>query len=274
MFFYGNDAGDHIGMRIASCCKPMRAMLMLAITGLTGCATVAEGNIAKPIDLGGHYLPSTTTGSGLVVHGRELTELSSPNFGVLEFTFENATDHWIRLDDVRLDFGDPVKNQGVTVPGGADMQAWQAATMKRNAVRSENAQTALAVIALGGAVAAGGSHSGKVRAVATGAAVGAALATSAAATNAAVAESLYPQDHLFAVPIAIPPRLFAQRWIALNTSAEINKTCLTWTILDYDTSEHQRERLVLTFRDRPTGSEWQSAACVAQLSGPMGAPTH
>jgi hypothetical protein len=241
--------------------------IMAAITALTGCATVAEGTIARPIDLGGHFLPSTTTGGGLVVHGRELPELSSPNFGVLEVTFENTTNRWIHLDDVRLDFGDPVKNQGVTVPGGADMQAWQAATLKRNAVREENAQTALAVVAIGGALAAHRSHSGGARAVAAGATLGAALAASAAASNAAVEANLYPQDHLFSVPISVPPGLFAQRWIALNTNGESNQTCLTWTIIDYDTSDHRRERVWLAFRDLRAwqGSEWQSEACVAEL---------
>jgi phosphoglycolate phosphatase-like HAD superfamily hydrolase len=39
----------------------------------------------------------------------------------------------------------PPLDQSVTFPAGADLEAWQAATVKRNAVRDENSQTVRAV---------------------------------------------------------------------------------------------------------------------------------
>ena len=236
----------------------MNRVTAFALVGLSGCVTVAEGNLAKPIDPGGHYLATPATASGLVVHGRELTFFSSPDFGVLEFTFENPTDHWVRIDQAHVDFGSTAANQGVTAIEGDDIAAWQIATEQRNAVRVANTQTALDVLALGAAIGAAGRHHGPARAAAVGVAVGAMMAGSSAASSG---QGLYPDDHLYAVPIAIPPGLFAKRWIVFNTDATANRTCLGRAILDYDTSDHQHERVVLDFRFSANGSEWQAAAC-------------
>jgi hypothetical protein len=238
----------------------MKGVTAVALVALSGCATVAEGNLAKPIDLGGHFLATPATTSGLVVHGRELTFLSSPDFGVLEFTFENPTDHWVRIDRVHVDFGSPAANQGVTAIDGDDIAAWQIATEQRNAVRAANNQTALDVLALGASIGAARRHHGPARAAAVGVAVGAMMAASA---TAASGQDLYPDDHLYAVPIAIPPGLFAKRWIVFNSDASANRTCLGRATLDYDTSGPARERVVLDFRSSANGSEWQAAACRA-----------
>jgi hypothetical protein len=236
---------------------------VISALGAAGCATVAEGEVAKPIDMHGQYLPTTTTGSGLVVHARELSELSSEDTGVVEVTLENTTHDWVRLESVRLDFETPIENAGVTVPDGPDLAAWHAAIAKRNAVRAENEETALALVSLAGAVGAAGSHAGGRRAVGAGVAVGAAFASGAAARDAAA--QIYPDDHLFNTPIVVPPGLFATRWIALTTKPEVSGHCLERAVLDYDTSKHERERLVMPFRPRWNGSEWQAAACHEQL---------
>jgi hypothetical protein len=238
----------------------MNRVTAVALVALSGCATVAEGTLAKPIDLGGHYLATPATASGLVVHGRELTVLSSPDFGVLEFTFENPTDRWVRIDQVHVDFGGPAANQGVTAVEGDDIAAWQIATEQRNAVRASNTQTALDVLALGAAIGTARRHHSPARAAAVGVAVGATMAGLAGAPSG---QDLYPADHLYAVPIAIPPGLFAKRWIVFNTDAAANRTCLGRATLDYDTSGHERERVVLDFRSSANDSEWQTAACRA-----------
>jgi hypothetical protein len=241
------------------------AGVVMAAVGAAGCATVADGEIAKPIDMKGQYLPTTTTSSGLVVHARELPELSSEDTGVVEVTLENTTHRWIRLDAVRLDFADPVKNQNVIAPDGADLAAWHTAITERNAARLENEQAVLGLIMLGGAITAGTSHSGGLRAAGTSLAVAAAVASSSAAHAAGEPSTLYPDTHLLAVPIVVAPGLFSRRWIALNTKPAINGQCLTWAVLDYDTSDHGRERVVISFRTRWNGSEWQSDACRREL---------
>jgi hypothetical protein len=238
----------------------MKGLTSVALVALSGCATVAEGNLAKPVDLGGHFLATPATASGLVVHGRELTSLSSPDFGVLQFTFENPTDHWVRIDQLHVDFGSPAADRGVTAVEGDDITAWQIATEQRNAVRAANTQTALDVLALGAAIGRAHRRHGPASAAVVGVVVGATLAGLPGGSSG---QDLYPADHLYAVPIAIPPGLFAKRWIVFNTDAAANRTCLGRAILDYDTSDHNRERVVLDFRTSPNDSEWQTAACRA-----------
>jgi hypothetical protein len=235
-------------------------------SGLSGCATVAEGRLAQPIDPAGHYAPATA--SGLVVHGREVVDLSSANFGVLEFTLENPTDHWIRVEQVHVDFAGPGANAGVTPVAPDDIGAWRHAIEQRNAVRAVNTQTALDLLALGAAVGAGRRHAGPARAAAVGVAVAAAMVGGAASSR----EDLYPDDHIYAVPIAIPPGLFAKRWIVFNTDAAANRSCLDRAVLDYETADQRRERVVLDFRSGANSSEWQTAACRARYP-PLAGPT-
>jgi hypothetical protein len=249
--------------------KPITLAAPVVLLGLSGCATVAEGELAKPIDLAGHYTPSPATGSGLVVHGRELAGLSSANFGVLEFTLENPTDHWVRIQEVHVDFAGPAANAGVTVVPPDDIAAWQSATQQRNAVRAANIDTAFELLALGAAVGAARHHAGPARATAVGLALGAAMAGAAASPR----EELYPDDHLYAVPIAIPPGLFAKRWIVFNTDAAANRSCLSRAVLDYETGDQRRERVVLDFRLGPNGSEWQTAACQTRFPTLSARPT-
>jgi hypothetical protein len=242
----------------------MRRITVLALLGSSGCMTVAEGNVAQPIDLGGHFVaPAAAPGTGLVIHGRELPELSSPDFGVLEFTLENPTDRWVRIDQVKVDFAGPAANQGVSVIEGADIVAWETATEQRNAVRTANVQTALDLLALGAAIgAAHHRHAARAPApVVAGAAVAAVAASLAIAGEAAPRDDLYPDTHLYALPIAIPPGLFAKRWIVFNTDAAANRSCLSRAVLDYTTSAGLRERAVLDFRPFVNGSEWQAPAC-------------
>jgi hypothetical protein len=252
--------------------KDITLLVLVAVTGtagLSGCATVAEGRLARPIDLAGHYTATPATASGLVVHGRELVSLSSANFGVLEFTLENPTDHWVRIEQAHVDFAGPGANAGVTPVAADDIGAWQHAIEQRNTVRAVNTEMALDLLALGAAVGASRRHAGPARAAAVGVALGAAMVGGAASSH----EDLYPDDHIYAVPIAIPPGLFARRWIVFNTGAVANRICLDRAVLDYETADHRRERVVLDFRVGPNGSEWQTAACRRRFPTVAGRPT-
>jgi hypothetical protein len=229
--------------------------LALSTGLLMGCAHVAKGPSAKPIDAQGRLAESPKTAMGLLINGREVTSLSSRYFGFLELTFRNETSQWIRISRINLGFGSPAKDQSVFVPWGTDIDSWFSATEQRNAVRGANVDLALGLV--------GAARGGAARAAGGLVAVGglAALTARAADARAAAAESPFSGSHLLAVPFAIPPGLFSKRWIVLNTHARPAGGCIDSLLLEYETDHGAKERVWLEFREPTTNSEWQRPLC-------------
>jgi hypothetical protein len=238
----------------------------LLVLGATACASVQSRYIATPLDAAGFRTGASTTASGLVVSGEELRPYSSRHFGLVEVTFENWTNEWVHIHRLALDFGGAEENEGVLLPVGADLEAWHQATVQRNDIRDTNAATALgALLALGVLVAVVGDAGGRRGVAAAGHAVtlGAATASVVRDHDARVerAESprLLPESHLLAVPFAIPPGLFAKKWVLLNTR-DVATPCITSMLIDYDV-EAGNERVLLPFRSPLDALEWQKSAC-------------
>lgn len=247
------------------------ALGALLLLGATACASVQSRYIATPVDASGNRTGATTTASGLVVSGEELRAYSSQHFGLVEITFENFTSEWVHVERLALDFGGAEANDGVLLPVGADLEAWHQATVQRNDIRDTNEATALgALLALGMlvAVAADAGKSDDLAAVGGAVALGAATAEVIRDHDARVerAESprLLPASHLLAVPFAIPPGLFAKKWVLLNTRNAATP-CITSMRIDYDV-ERGNERVLLTFRSKLDALKWQKYACAAGAS--------
>lgn len=226
-----------------------------------GCASIASGKYARPIDEHGWLLDSPRTAAGLKVSAREIRSLASEHFGFVEVTFENTTSHWIHIESMNLRFGDLVKDKNVFVPWGTELESWRRAIEERNEVRETNTDTALALIALGGAVAAGASNDRSVKATGGLVAVGALGTMLVRHTDQRVSAAQdarpFPATHLLELPFPVPPGLHSKRWIVLNTPANVG--CIDSMILDYEIGKSQRERVWADFRSR--GSEWQRKVC-------------
>jgi hypothetical protein len=80
-----------------------------------------------------------------------------------------------------------------------------------------------------------------------------------ARADAAETPEPFPEDHLLSVPFAVPPGLFAKKWIVVNTRSHDPATCLRWANLDLDTEDGKHDRVRLTFGD--DSSEWQAQSC-------------
>jgi hypothetical protein len=241
-----------------------QVVTLLAMTwalGVEGCAHVAPGYPARPLDAQGKPLAPEQSRSGLRIVGREITELGSPYFGFVELTFINESGHWVRVHRMQLSFGDPIRDQSVFVPWGMDIQTWQHATALRNEVRAANTQTALEVLALAGTAAATFSQNRGVKAVGGAVALSSIGALTAleydARVKAAQSSPIFPESHLLAVPFGVPPGLFAKKWIVLNTVPE-RRVCIRSMLLDYESDAGGRERAWLTFRKRASASQWQN----------------
>ena len=226
-----------------------------------GCASIAPGTYARPIDEHGWLSDSPRTGAGLKISAREIRSLASEHFGFVEVTFENTTSRWIHIERMQLGFGDPVKDQNVFVPWGTELESWRRAIQERNEVRETNAETALAAIALTGAVVAVASSDRPTKTAGGLLAVGALGAAAVRDTERRLGDAQnakpFPETHLFELPFPVPPGLHSKRWIVLNTPPHVG--CIQAMILDYESGAGHHERVLAEFRSQ--GSEWQSKVC-------------
>ena len=240
--------------------------------GMSGCASIGNSYVGRPLDQAGNALNSPYTASGLRISAQELTPYASRNFGLVEITLENDSTDWVRISRLELDFGDSAR-AGVSLPKEPDVSAWYRATLQRNDIRDTNEAAALgALVLLGAAVAIAGEVTDKPAAKAAGAVALAgaetALVVKGVDQNIQSVEHppLYPDTHLLALPFAVPPGLFSKRWLLINTR-DSNLPCVRGMLLDYDVVGRGRERVLLRFRKPGNGSEWQRWVCSPQVAG-------
>jgi hypothetical protein len=244
--------------------------LVLTLLDLVGCVPIASGPYGTHLDASGQPSSAAAQAAKLKVSAREIPQMSSRYFGEIEFTIENPTARWIRMDQVALDFGSPKNNQAVYLPWGSQLDNWLEATRQRNAIRKENSEMALEILGLGGAllsIAAPGQPTGLRVAggLATLAAItGAAAIATGEAGEAAADRPVFEGRHLLAMPIEVPPGLFVRRFVVVNTPGDSSLGCFTKVILSYELADKTSHRVAVEFRSGydPYGvSEWQSDAC-------------
>ena len=239
----------------------------------TGCVSVANSQGAVPLDEHGRAVKGKATQAGLRVSGEELTDLASQHFEMLEVTFENPTDRWIRMRDVKLDFGSPANNAIVRYPTGSELHSLLQATQQRNAIEGFNKRAALALVALGGAVATGAASEPGAQAASGLLTVGAIGALAATDVNDEVQKleraPNVPEMHLFSGPIEVPPGLFAKRWVVIEAQDKAGGPCLQTVLIDYALETGARERVRLQFRNPEPGRRppFQPTACYVRVSG-------
>lgn len=245
--------------------------LVLALLVLVGCASMASGPHGTYLDAAGQPSVAATQAAKLKVSAREIPEMSSRYFGEIEFTLENPTAQWVRVDKVTLDFGSPQLNQSVYFPWGSQLDNWLEATRQRNVIEVENFAMAVAILGLGAGMVSIGSAPG----VPTGVRIVGGLATAAALAGAAAVATSEPPAvapegpvffgrHLFAVPIEVPPGLFVKRFVVVNTPGDPGLVCLNRLIVSYELADKSNHRVAVDFRvaDGAHGkSLWQANAC-------------
>ena len=241
---------------------------VLACWFVAGCATIHNAEPAYPIDEQGHVSESQVTRSGLRVSGEELASLSSPNFGVLELTFENSAADWRRIRRVSLDFAGQGNNQFVRIPWGDDIRAWYDATLQRNQIDEKNRGVALGVVAIAGMIVATSSSSQPAKVLGGLAVVSSVAAMQAErtsdATNSVEHVAIFPDSHLLAGPFSVPPNLFTKKWVLLNTQGGNNVPCIDQLVLTYEFEDLPFERVFLRYKSK---SEWQARACLKESRG-------
>lgn len=179
---------------------------------LHGCASVHSGRYAEQVG---------EEDQSLVVSAKLNSMMSGDYFGMLEFTFENRSEEWVHIKEVRIE---PEMSKGqeyVTVLAGEKLNQWYNSTMARNAISQHNAAIGAGLLMGVGAVAAGrGNNSttqvaGKVLATA---ALGSLTLQSLNKTLDRIeGAQIFPHSHIYHGETYVPPGLFVRKWLVLNT---------------------------------------------------------
>lgn len=237
--------------------------IFICLILISGCASVHSGYYAKQIDQTGKEVKGKQTKLGLIVSGIENVNLSSTYFGVIDFTFENKSQEWIRIKSIKIDFGDDKINQNVKFTSGNDLAIWFESTKKRNIINDFNTEMVLGAIAGAGLGMAAASNNQKVQNIGTATAIGAAASLSAYEFNKSLDKiekaEIFSENHLFAKEFVIPPGLFVKKWLLLNSKNHEETGYITDLFLEYLTENGDTERLKLSFRPpcNRQVAEWQ-----------------
>ena len=231
---------------------------------------MASGPHGTHLDAAGQPSATAAQAAKLKVSAREIPEMSSRYFGEIEFTLENPTAQWVRVDQVELDFGSPKNNQAVYLPWGSQLDNWLEATRQRNAIQEENDEMTLAMLGLGGLLvaAAASPRAGGLAAAGGLVTLGGVAGAAASARDETVAPEadgpVFRGRHLLAVPIEVPPGLFVKRFLVVNTPVDPGLGCFTKLIMSYELADKTTHRVAVQFRSGDSGhagSQWQASAC-------------
>jgi hypothetical protein len=243
--------------------KTITALLLL--TSLFGCASIHSGNYAKQIDEKGAEvrISGNQTKIGLLISASENIRLSSLNFGLLEFTFENMTDEWLRIKTCKIGFGSEVIDSHVVITSGEDLTIWNKAVEQVAAIDDFNTAVVLGAIGAAGTVVSQTSRDNTVQA--TSGTIGLAALTSLSVIelnkmrDKIQTGDIFPASHLYAKGFNIPPGLFVKRWILVNSKNHSKIGHIKNITLEYDTYNDKNEKITIQFRGDKTSrlSKWQ-----------------
>lgn len=232
-----------------------------SVVAHAGCAQVHSGPYGVPVGPGNQPTGSRTTQAGLTLSADELTRWSSPQFGMIEVTFENDSGEWVEVRDLHVALP-PDQTPGTTILTSQRIAAFREAARQRHAIEQQNVAVALGVLTLGGLVLAETTEGAPkaLGAVSATAGLGGLIAMDAkdSADRVSHVEPL-PKSHLLGGSISVGPGLFAKRWIVLETNPSVARACVDRLRVSYRVQSGHEERVWLRFRD--ASSAWQREAC-------------
>ena len=234
---------------------------ILAILLFTGCASVNLRNEAVNDGAG-----SADAQSDLALTWDLNPDLSSEYFGYFNFNFANRSDKWHTLTGMRIVFPDEKQNKEVKVVLGRELSEWYEAQMKVIAVREFNQSVAAGLTAGVGAGIAGLAGNREAQAAGAALAVGAAgyLAVEefGKARESLRLSRMIPRNHLLADSLVVPPGLFAQRWVLLNSANHAEMGFVDSLRIEYrlETGAVESKKVVIKRTNQMIGNrKWQAA---------------
>jgi hypothetical protein len=194
--------------------------------------------------------------SGLVISGALDSDKTSNYFGAFDLVFENKSDRWMVLRDIRISFLTPEQSQNVSIPVGAQYAAW--AQGMQNLADYNAKKGALLGGLLAGAVIMGSSNNSDAKALGA-LTMGLSVAAAASKTNYNEIFVGLPPFHLLNGDIVIPPGMFMKRWLLLNSTNHEATGYISTIIFDFKDQDGNAQKYYLQFRDPESTSGWQSS---------------
>lgn len=232
----------------------LKALILVFTILVTGCAS-----IHKNIDAIAEQKKTK-----LNISAEINNDLSSEYFGMVEFTLENTTGRWLEIDSISVDVGDERLRKSTKFTSGNELKAWSKAIKSRNEVRQYNKAVAYSAI-LG--LAAGASAFSDNRTIKNAADSTLALTLGSLTIDQMLTQKdrvemnrLFPEDHLLAGGQLVPPELFIQSWLLINTTNAKRNELLTNLKLTvhYKTGRSERFNIALfPKRMRLAVYDWQ-----------------
>jgi hypothetical protein len=194
--------------------------------------------------------------SGLVISGAVDSDRSTNYFGAMNFVFENKSDRWIILKDVKISFPTLEQNENISIPIGDQFSAWAQGMQNLDDYNNKKALVLSSILGAVLAVKGDAPVAKSVGAFTT----GYSLVSLAQAKNYNEILSELPPYHLLKGDIAIPPGLFMKRWILFNSKKHKSTGLVHTLILDFKDQDGQPQKYFLQFRGTkgPLSDNWQA----------------
>lgn len=218
---------------------------------MTGCASVHSGRYASEVNGRGEEVTSVVK-SPLIISAKLNIGMSSEYFGMIEFTFENQSDEWIRLSNIVLHPENEANSEHIKIIGGEELDQWYSSTLAKKAISDHNFAVGAGLL-LGAGVAAMAKDNGSGVSSA-----GAVLAGTSVASmtlkgfneqlNKLEGPAIFPKTHLFHSDVLIPPKLFTRKWLVLNTKKHDEIENFSSLVLNVKTKKSETKRYIVNFR--------------------------
>lgn len=230
--------------------------LALAVSNLQA-ASIQKDTRAVPAD------PNDKNPMDIVVSATLNSDLSSEYFGYFDFTLENKSDKWLTVSRIKISFPDSFQNYNIRFVTGKEFLLWQSAMKKIIAINQQNKETALATIAALGYGLAAFSGNRTLSTIGGAAALGAAGTYGASQYNQRIDSlenaKMFPENHLLGDSLVIPPGLFVDRWLLVNSQNHDQMEYVTSMKIELESTDGRVRNLLMKFRPTRSSStpKWQ-----------------
>jgi len=181
-------------------------------------------------------------------------KLSSEYFGYVEVRLANSSDKWHKLSNVRVYFPDASQNQNIRITLGRELTLWYQAQSKLIAVNEQKDKSAMAIIAGIGAGLSIFSGNNTLRTVGDAATFGSFAAYGVnemgKRMDSLQMAKMIPENHLLTDTTVVPPGLFADRWILLNSRNHDTIEYTTDMAIEYVLESGKMERQNFKLREK------------------------
>lgn len=237
---------------------------LIVPASLVACAQVQKEHVARSVgSVQAQAGDSTGPAAILAVSGKLNKDFSSEYFGYFDLTLENKSDEWLVVSKVNVTFVDSFQNEHIRFISGPKFTLWYQSMAKIIEIDEQNQKTAMATIAALGAGVAAFSGNRNAQALGAAAAVGAGGAYLASEHGKRLDSlqntRMYPENHLLGDSIVLPPGLFADRWLLVNSSRHEEMEYVTALEIELEMADGRKEKHVLEFRPQRSTSfpKWQ-----------------